>query len=90
MLFSHHEATGEAPATSGPEFHLQHVRLAPLRWEKKQMLIPQNLFFFLIKIELIYNVVPISAVEQNDSVIRRYTLVFFYSFPSWSIPGDWI
>ena len=53
-------------------------------------------FFFLrfllfkIKVFLIYNVVPISAVQQSDHVIHLYIFSFLYYFPSWSIPGDWI
>ena len=36
-------------------------------------------FFFLIEVELIYNVVLVSAVQQSDSVIPMYTSfsVFF-------------
>ena len=45
-------------------------------------------FFFLIEVQLIYNVVPISAIQQSDSVMVMYT--FLYFFPLWFIPGDWI
>ena len=42
--------------------------------------------FCLIKVQLIYNVVPISAVQQSDSIIQ---IQFFkHYFPSWFIPGD--
>ena len=37
--------------------------------------------FFLIEVELIYNAVPISAVQQSVSVIHIETFVFKYSFP---------
>ena len=47
------------------------------------------IFFFYWSIELIYNVVPISAVQQSDSVIHIYSF-FNYYFPLWFIPGDWI
>ena len=39
-------------------------------------------FIYLIEVQLIYNVVLISAV-QSDSVIYIYIL-----FPLWFIPGD--
>lgn len=51
---------------------------------------------FLIKIQLIYNVVPISAVQKSDSVIHTHTYIYIftffskYSFPFWFIPGDWL
>ena len=35
---------------------------------------------------MIYNVVLISAVQQNESVIHTYIL-FLYSFPLWFISG---
>ena len=40
------------------------------------------LFFlnFLIGVELIYNVVLVSGVQQNDSVIHMYTYLFFFRF----------
>ena len=53
-------------------------------------------FFFLIKIQLIYNVLPISTVQKSDSVIHTHTHIYIftffskYSFPSWFIPGDWL
>ena len=36
-------------------------------------------FFFFIEVELIYNIVLVSTVQQSDSVIHVYTffLVFF-------------
>ena len=42
------------------------------------------LFYKFIEVELIYNAVLISAVEQSDSVIHIYTHIdsFSYSFPS--------
>ena len=46
-------------------------------------------FFFLIEVQLIDNVVPISAVQQSDSVMVVY-IFFFIFFPLWFIPGDWI
>ena len=46
-------------------------------------------FNFCIKVQLIYNVVPISPVQQSDSVVYIYKHFQNY-FPSWSIPGDWI
>ena len=41
----------------------------------------------LFKLWLIYNGVPISTVQQTDSVIY-IIFIFLYYFPSWSIPGD--
>ena len=35
-------------------------------------------FFFLIKIQLIYNVVPTSAVQKSDSVIHTHTHTYIY------------
>ena len=34
--------------------------------------------FFLIEVELIYNVVPISAVQQSDSVLHIYILFLIF------------
>ena len=52
------------------------------------------LYFFLkkffIDVPLIYNVVPISPVQQTDSVIHIGIYFLKYSFLLWSIPGDWI
>ena len=39
--------------------------------------------YFFIEIQLIYNVVLISAVQQSDSVIHSFS----YSFPLWPIVG---
>ena len=44
-------------------------------------------FKFFIEVQLIYNVVPISAVQQSDSVIHVCTFPFLYSFPFWLITG---
>ena len=46
-----------------------------------------NLIFF-IKEELIYNVVPIFAVQQSDPVIDINTFLFLYCHPSRSIPRE--
>ena len=48
------------------------------------------LILFFIKIQLIYTVVPISAVQQNDPVIHIYTFFSSYYLPSCSVPRDWI
>ena len=42
-------------------------------------------FFFLlfIGVELIYNVVLISAEQQSDSVIHIYTSFFFFGLTTW-------
>ena len=48
------------------------------------------LLFCLIKVCLIYNVVPVSAVQQSDPVIHIYILFFLCYLPSWSIPRDWV
>ena len=42
------------------------------------------IFFNVIEVELVYNVVLISAVQQNESVIHMYVS---YSFPLWFITG---
>ena len=44
---------------------------------------PGFLSFFLIEVYLIYNVMPISAVQQSDSVTDIYTFFLKYSFPLW-------
>ena len=48
-----------------------------------------SFYFNLIEVQLIYNVVLISAVQQCDSVIHIYIYIysFLYSFPLWFIPG---
>ena len=48
------------------------------------------LFFFLIELWLIYNIVLISAVQQSDAVIHRYIFSFTYifSFSLWFIIGS--
>ena len=46
--------------------------------------------FLIFLLELIYNVVPISAVQQSDPVRNIYTFLFSYFLPSCSIPRDWI
>ena len=62
--------------------------------------LPRNFFFednitiiylklFFIEVEFIYNIVPISAVQQSDPGIQTYTL-FSYYLPSRSITNDWI
>ena len=38
---------------------------------------------------LIYNVVPISAVQQSDPVIHIYTFFLLYHLPSCPTPRDW-
>ena len=35
-----------------------------------------SLYLFIIEVELIYNVVLLSAVQQSDSVIHTYTFIF--------------
>ena len=50
------------------------------------------IFFNLIEVQLIYNVMLISSVEQSDSVIHIYYIIiyiffFSYSFPLWFITG---
>ena len=42
------------------------------------MYICQSLFLFLSEVQLIYNVVLISAIQQSDSVIHTY--IFFFIF----------
>ena len=42
--------------------------------------------FFFFEVQLIYNVVSISAVQQSDSVLYIQTFFFKYSFPLWFIP----
>ena len=46
--------------------------------------------FFLKKVQLIYNFVPISAVQKNDPITHICTLFFSYYVPSYSIPRDQI
>ena len=42
------------------------------------------LIFFLIEVQLIYNVVPICAVQQSDLVIHIYTFFSHYGLP-WEV-----
>ena len=37
-------------------------------------------FFSFFKLQLIYDVVPISAIQQSDPGIHTYTLPFFFFF----------
>ena len=48
------------------------------------------LFYFILffKVQLIYSIVTISAVQQSDPVIHIYTFFFSYHPPSCSIPRD--
>ena len=46
--------------------------------------------YFLIEVQLTQNAVPISAIQQSDSVLHIYIFFFKCSFPLWFIPGDWI
>ena len=39
----------------------------------------QVLLLFKINVQLIYNVVPVSAVQHSDSVIHVYMLFIFFS-----------
>ena len=36
--------------------------------------------FFLIKVELIYNVVLVSSVQQSDSVLYIYIYIYIYIY----------
>ena len=36
--------------------------------------------FFLIEVQLIYNVLSVSGVQQSDSVIHIYIYIYMYSF----------
>ena len=44
-------------------------------------------YFFLIEVQLIYNVVPIRAVQQSDLVIHIYTFFSHYGLP-WEVGGS--
>ena len=35
---------------------------------------------YIVKIQLIYNVVPISAIQQSDSTIYIYTFLFIFMY----------
>ena len=58
------------------------VLLEPVGWSSGEMPISilalfaksHGIFFFLIEVELIYNVVLISAIQQSDSVTHIYIL----------------
>lgn len=45
--------------------------------------------FFFLRVELIYSVPSMSAVQQRDPLICKYPFPFSHSLPSWSIPRDW-
>ena len=62
------------------------------RWNNQRLT-----FFFLmhfVELQLIYNVVLVSDIQQNDSVIYIYVYTyiypFSYSFPLWFITRYWI
>ena len=46
--------------------------------------------FFFILLQLIYNVMSISAVQQSGSDLHTYTFFFSYDFLSCSTTSDWI
>ena len=52
--------------------------------------IHSSFYNFFIRAQLVYNVVPVSAVQKSDPVIHIYTFPFLYYLPSWSNPRDWI
>ena len=60
------------------------LELIEARRQKHILIYFLNLIYF-IEVELIYNVVLISAVQQSDSVIHIYSLSD--SFPLWFITG---
>ena len=45
---------------------------------------------FSVKIQVIYSIASISAVQQSDPVMHIYTFFFSHCLPSCSIPRDWI
>ena len=47
-------------------------------------------YIYFFKLQLIYNVVLISAIHQSDSVINIYTFFYLYQLPLCSITSDWI
>ena len=46
--------------------------------------------YLFLKLQLIYNVLPISAVQKSEPVIHIYTFFFSRYPPSCSITSDWI
>ena len=46
-----------------------------------------SLLLFFIEVELIYNVVPVSAVQESDSVVHTHIYIYLHSFPLWFITG---
>ena len=47
-------------------------------------------FDLLFLLELIYSVVPISAVQHSDPVLHTYTFFFPYYLSSYSTTRDWM
>ena len=47
-------------------------------------------FVYFIKVQLIYSVVPISAVQHSDPAIYTYMFFSSYYLPSCCIPREWI
>ena len=61
----------------------------------KYLLCQANTYFFIffkkfVEMQLVYNVVLISAAQQSNADIHIYTHYFSYSFPLWFITGDGI
>ena len=48
------------------------------------------IYNIFIKVQLIYSVESISAIQQSDPLIHIYTLFFVCYLPSCSIPRDWL
>ena len=51
---------------------------------------PPGMSFYSFKVLLLYNAVPICAVQCSDPVIQIHLFSFVYYLPSWSSPRDWI
>ena len=48
-----------------------------------------QIYFFFIEIQLVYNILLISAVQQGDSVVHAYIYIYILCifFPPWFITG---
>ena len=81
LLRCHVASQGSAGYVVSPH-SLSHVILQPVFEECRPGVVMHTF------LELIYNVVLISAVQQSDSVIHIYIyIIFSYSFPLWFITG---
>ena len=67
-------------STAGARTTAPSCLLLPLHFSQGMLAVPQDFFFFLfkIKVQLICNIVLVSGVQQSDSVIYPFIILFHY------------